>query len=280
MSFTFNGHSCEEFGLFVQKYPERQMPKKKFIEYNVPGGTGKVYVPQGGYENVIQPYEVYVRGSTEGFQKRASKIMKWLLTEEPKDLTDEYDPTSVRKALFVSGGNWINHLNKFGTATLSFDCDPRRFDVSPILQDIPIAAGGSVMLYESFTAERTSEGYIASQTPVLWIRRNPMLADFETGDTITITGNKGVETSPGIFSLTQRFSVTLTFETDTDETIRLDCSTGVIDAVTANGVSIPITSRCSVSLTGSTKLTEEQVVFVISPSTAIRAQADFRWFRL
>lgn len=131
MSFTFNGINCESYGMYVEKYPSRPFPKRKVTSYNILGKSGDLIVDHGGYENVIQEYEVFVKGSGSTFQNALSAIAKWLLSNSPApgyaQLRDDYDPSVYREARVVGGEVFLNSLNRFGRATLQFDCKPFRY---------------------------------------------------------------------------------------------------------------------------------------------------------
>lgn len=144
MSFTFNGYSCETFGLAVEEYPDRVVPEKFYDTYQVPGLNGKVFVPRGSYSNVTQPYKVFVKGGVKNIQQLISDIAAWLMgPNAPADLTDSYDPDTVRKAVFTGGNDWANSLNTYGRCTLYFDCAPQRYDAIPQTQTGTITGGSS-----------------------------------------------------------------------------------------------------------------------------------------
>ena len=133
MSFTFNGINSETLGLFVEKYPERPFPSRKQSSYDIHGRSGNLIVDENAYTNVTQTYEVYILGGTTGFQQRASQIAHWLLSVVGyANLTDSYDSTVFRKARFTGGVSFLNSLNKFGKATISFDCCPQRYSTEKL----------------------------------------------------------------------------------------------------------------------------------------------------
>ena len=168
MSFTFNNYNCETFGICVERYPERAIPAKKFSVYDVPGRSGRIYVPQGvnAFENVTQQYEVFVKDSTT-LQSKMSEIAKWLLDpNEPKELRDSYDSSVYRLGMFIGGGDWANSLNKYGKATFSFDCGPQRYDypITPSTQTLPSGSNGSNNIG---TGAPKGNGYIDDPTPLI-----------------------------------------------------------------------------------------------------------------
>ena len=128
MSLTFNGVSSDSLGLFVERYPERPMPMRKQTVYQIRGRSGDLVVDDNAFSNVTQSYEVYILGGVSGFQTRANGVANWLLSVPGyAELTDSYDPTVYRRARFTGGVSFLNSLNKFGRATLTFDCCPQRY---------------------------------------------------------------------------------------------------------------------------------------------------------
>lgn len=131
MSFTFNGINCETMGLFVERFPERPFPSRKQNIYQIHGRSGDLIVDENAFSNVAQTYEVFIKGGSQGFQAKATAIAYWLLSPNGyAELTDTYDPTIFRKARFTGGVSFLNALNKYGKATISFDCCPQRYPVT------------------------------------------------------------------------------------------------------------------------------------------------------
>lgn len=133
MSFTFNGVNCESLGMVVEKFPPRPFPKRKQTAYSVPGRSGDLIIDEDAFENVQQPYEVYVKGdSGNNMQQQLIDIASWLMTPSGYcELTDTYDPTIKRQARFIGGMEFLNSLNKYGKATAVFDCKPQRYPLTP-----------------------------------------------------------------------------------------------------------------------------------------------------
>lgn len=128
MSFTFGGINCESMGMIVEKYPDRVFPQRKQTVYSVTGRSGDLIVDEDAYTNVVQEYVVFVKGGTVGLQTRLSAIASWLLgTAGYRKLTDTYDPSIYRLARVANAVDFLNSLNRFGKATIEFDCQPQRF---------------------------------------------------------------------------------------------------------------------------------------------------------
>lgn len=196
MSFTFNNKNCETFGLAVEKYPPRQTPEKRYNTYEVRGLSGKVFIPQGGYSNVTQTYEVFVKKGAKSIQQLISEIAAWLLTpDEPKDLYDTYDTDTVRKAVFIGGNEWANSLNQYGSCMLEFDCAPQRYDRNPQIYSTTVP-GGSQEGFTIGTGYPKGNGYIDDIIPEIHLEPLSPLSGEDlvvtfsnpiTGETTTLT---------------------------------------------------------------------------------------------
>ena len=131
MSFTFNGISTDSMNLRVEKFPPRVIPNRKITEYEILGRNGNLITDYNSYTNVIQPYEVYVRESSVGFQDSVTAIIAWLLSVKGyKELRDSYDPSIYREARVANAAEFVNSLNKLGRATIEFDCKPQRWPIT------------------------------------------------------------------------------------------------------------------------------------------------------
>lgn len=129
MKFTWNGISSDSLGMIVEKYPVRPFPQRKCTVYSVAGRSGDLIVDENAYTNVTQEYEVYVKGGAT-LQTKLSTIAAWLIgTAGYQRLTDDYDTSIYRMARVSNAVEFLNSLNKFGKATLQFDCQPQRYPV-------------------------------------------------------------------------------------------------------------------------------------------------------
>ena len=198
MSFIYNGRSSDEFGLIVEQYPPRPFPSRKSDVYSIPGRSGDLIVEQDAFTNYIQPYEVYISPGSVGMQRRAALIARWLLGSSGYNrLIDEYDPTVYRDARFMGGFSFLNALNKFGRATIEFDCKPQRWII-----DAEVLSG---VIGDTFTIP-TIEGAMPGK-PMITIN------DFVAGASATIETDALRIVIPGQEALKR--SIYISFETKT-----------------------------------------------------------------
>lgn len=179
MDFTFDGINFSTLHVTVEKYPTRQMPKRKYERYTVLGGTDIIRAT-GGMENVKQTYEIYINGGPGNFQRTAAAVAAALLNAPtPAILTDGYDPDVYREASFIDGAEWENTLNQFGRAKLVFECAPQRYlIVDPELRKID--ADSTV----TWIPAKPSDNVINETQPVIEIEA---VGNFQSGDTIQIS---------------------------------------------------------------------------------------------
>lgn len=152
MSFTWNGVNCESLGMMVERFPPRPMPQRKITKYSVPGRSGDLIVDENAWTNVTQRYDVFVNGGTTGLQTRLSAIAAWLLTQPGyADLTDTYDTSVYRRARVANALEFINSLNKYGRATIEFDCEPQRYPITDEVFTHWVDDDGYTFVYPSGT---------------------------------------------------------------------------------------------------------------------------------
>ena len=123
----FNGKSGDDFNLVVERYPSVIVPSRKNEKISVPGRNGDVLIQQDAFENVIQRYEIYISAEKEKLTPIAHKISEWLCVKGYKRLEDSYFLDTFRLAAFNGGIEIENVLNRFGRATIEFDCKPQRW---------------------------------------------------------------------------------------------------------------------------------------------------------
>lgn len=123
----FDGVRSTALGCFVEHYPPRPIPKRKHQKFSVPGHSGDVIVWENAWENVLQPYDIYLSAEKPGLPLVAAKVTRWLMADGYRRLEDEYDRDTFRLAAFLGPVDLENTLNEFGRARIEFDCQPQRF---------------------------------------------------------------------------------------------------------------------------------------------------------
>lgn len=134
-SFEWNGISFRDFEtpavkLIVKKSPVIPRPAKRYDKYSVRGRNGDIFIPQGSYDNYVQPYDLFLYTTEKGddLNELAQAISDWLY--EPTGyakLVDDHEGDYFRLAYFTGPFSVENSLTVFGSATVSFNCRPERF---------------------------------------------------------------------------------------------------------------------------------------------------------
>ncbi len=127
MSLTFNGVNSDSLDVIVEKYPERVIPERIVETVRVPGRNGTLTRTQG-FANVVQDYDVYVSAEAAGLPSASAAMAAWLLAPEGyQRLEDSYNSGEYRMGRLIQNADLQNFFNKYGRATLSFDCLPQRW---------------------------------------------------------------------------------------------------------------------------------------------------------
>lgn len=124
----WHGISSYDVGVIVERYPARPVPKRKGSSQSVAGRSGDLIDQEDAWDNVVQPYEVYLSGEFRGgMQSVAREAIQWLMVKGYQKLEDSYDLDTFRLAYFMGGNDFANTLNLFGRAKIEFNCKPQRF---------------------------------------------------------------------------------------------------------------------------------------------------------
>ena len=142
-TFTFNGHSSDEFGIRIEKKPDLNRSARKFKSASVAGRNGNIYQMQDAWEEVIVTYDIYAGGRQKGDAIPAfTAIVEWLNSaDDYAVLTDTYDPTHYRLAVFVDDIDIESQWHTIGKATVQFRCRPQRFLVE---NPVSVASGDTI----------------------------------------------------------------------------------------------------------------------------------------
>lgn len=132
--FRFNNANSDSFGLHIERVPNQNRPERKYDRYSVPGRNGDIFVYQDAWENIDQSYEVWGGDGALGSATALGyTLSNWLFYRQGsgihgyEKLSDSYDPGHFRYAVFTGPFDFESQLTRRGRATLTFNCDPRRF---------------------------------------------------------------------------------------------------------------------------------------------------------
>ena len=128
-SFTFNGHSSDEFGIRIERFPDLNRSARKYKSASVAGRNGNIYQFQNAWEEVTVSYQIFAGERQEGAAVADfTDIVEWLNSaDDYAVLTDSYDPEHYRLAVFVDEMEIESEWHTFGKATVRFRCRPQRY---------------------------------------------------------------------------------------------------------------------------------------------------------
>lgn len=123
----WHGKSSDDVNVIVERYPEIIIPTRKQEKISVAGRNGDLIMEQDAYENYTQSYEIYISAEKPRLTTISHTIAEWLMVKGYQRLEDSYWLDTFRLACYKGGTNIENILNRFGRATIEFDCKPQRF---------------------------------------------------------------------------------------------------------------------------------------------------------
>lgn len=128
-TFTFNGHKCDEFGIYISKKPNINRSQRKFQSASVAGRNGNIYQFQDAWDEVVVTYDIFAGGYEQGDAPRDfTAIMEWLNSaDDYAMLTDSYDEDHYRMAVFVDATNIEQKWYSTGQAQIKFRCKPQHY---------------------------------------------------------------------------------------------------------------------------------------------------------
>lgn len=133
-TFTFNGHCCDEFGIYISKKPNINRSQRKFKSASVAGRNGNIYQFQDAWDEVVVTYDIFAGGYEQGDAPRDfTAIMEWLNSaDDYAMLTDSYDEAHYRMAVFVDATNIEQKWYSTGQAQIKFRCKPQHYLVGEV----------------------------------------------------------------------------------------------------------------------------------------------------
>lgn len=122
------GTSSDDLRVRVEHYPARVLPERSQTMTEIAGRNGALLMVDGNWKNYDQEYEIFISAERSGLVRLARAVAEWL--ESPSGyqrLEDSYEPDVYRMAFYEGGQDIESILNRFGRATISFNCKPQRY---------------------------------------------------------------------------------------------------------------------------------------------------------
>ena len=125
---SWAGKTSDTLGVVVEHYPVRVVPERALTETEIAGRNGALIQYDGNWSNYEQEYEVYISAEKTGLVRAARAVAEWLSAPVGyQRLEDSYEPDVYRMAYYAGGQDIESILNRFGRATISFNCKPQRY---------------------------------------------------------------------------------------------------------------------------------------------------------
>lgn len=125
---SWAGKTSDTLGVVVEHYPVRVVPERALTETEIAGRNGALVQYDGNWNNYTQEYEVYISAEKTGLVRAARAVAEWLSAPVGyQRLEDSYEPDVYRMAYYAGGQDIESILNRFGRATISFNCKPQRY---------------------------------------------------------------------------------------------------------------------------------------------------------
>lgn len=125
---SWAGTNSDSLGVIVEHYPIRVLPERVQTATEIAGRNGALLTVDGNWQNYEQEYEVYISAEKRGLVRAARAVAEWLTAPVGyQRLEDSYEPDVYRMAFYEGGQDIESILNRFGRATISFNCKPQRF---------------------------------------------------------------------------------------------------------------------------------------------------------
>lgn len=125
---SFAGKTSDTLNVVVEYYPVRVLPERVLTATEIAGRNGALIQYDGNFSNYDQEYEIYISAERTGLVRAARAVAEWL--EAPvgyQRLEDSYEPDVYRMAFYEGGQDIESILNRFGRATITFNCKPQRY---------------------------------------------------------------------------------------------------------------------------------------------------------
>ena len=128
--FIYNGVSSKDMGVRISSKDVYSAPKYDLKFQSIPGRDGDLISPNGRFPNTTVSYTCFIPAkSIQELSDKVTAVKCWLYTEPDRyhTLSDSYDASFFRKAVFNNKLDISDEVSKIGVFTVNFTCHPMRF---------------------------------------------------------------------------------------------------------------------------------------------------------
>lgn len=128
-ALEFDGTSSRTFGVYITGEAVYNAPQRDVEMISIPGRNGAYALDKGRFENIEVTYPAGIFADTEtDFAGAISDFRNYLCSRNGYvRLTDEYNPSEYRMAVYKSGLEVEPALLKGGEFDITFECKPQRW---------------------------------------------------------------------------------------------------------------------------------------------------------
>ena len=128
--FIYNGISSKDMCVRISSKDVYSAPKYDLKFQSIPGRDGDLISPNGRFPNTTVSYTCFIPAkSIQELSDKVTAVKCWLYTEPDRyhTLSDSYDTSFFRKAVFNNKLDISDEVSKIGVFTVNFTCHPMRF---------------------------------------------------------------------------------------------------------------------------------------------------------
>lgn len=141
--FEYKGIRSSDMGLRIESKNVFSGPEYEVDFLSIPGRDGDLIAGSGRFPNVQVTYSVFIPAKTiSELSQKITAVKAWLYSglNSYHTLSDTYDTTFFRHAVFAGKLDIEDELNRIGIFTISFSCKPFRYDAAGT-ESITLATG-------------------------------------------------------------------------------------------------------------------------------------------
>lgn len=227
-TLEFDGESSSQYGVYISGEGVFNAPERDVEMVTIPGRNGAFPLDNGRFQNIEITYPAGIFADTDmDFAQAISDFRNFLCSRKGYvRLSDDYNPTEYRMAIYKSGLDVTPAQLKAGKFEITFQCKPQRYLMSGE-SAIPVTSGETLMnptLFESHPMlEVTGYGSIGINGETISVQHVPLgetqISDKKVGVSLPASVSLDVDklnTGDHIYQRgTQGIRVTLSMETIT-----------------------------------------------------------------
>ena len=145
--FEYNGVRSCDLGLRIESKDVFSAPAYDADFKSIPGRDGDLILPNGRFANVQVTYSVFLPAkSPADLAFKLTAVKAWLFSQPDRyhQLTDTYDTSFSRKAVYKGKLDIEDQLSRIGLFTVSFSCLPFRYSTEG-QQETTVTVSGTTL---------------------------------------------------------------------------------------------------------------------------------------